>query len=306
MLEAMACGVVPVVSVGTVAAECASGVGLALTNDTFQGIAEGLRKLLSENFSLANEKQRVVDHMREHFSLQKTGSQLKAAIAELVSEKPNSLPVKKAAAASVEGIHALIKQNNFDEALVRLETQLLMPIGKGMRAEVLRLKGDVLYHMSRLDEAMEAYSECLRSNADDFEAYRGLGYISLKGHSHEEALTFFKKSLAKRDGDLMSLLGIAMVHRRLTLSEESLFWLEKAVELHRDNPKAISSYVQTCLECTTTETPISSLQKLIENLGDEPTLMATLGQLYLREGNDKLGNEWIEKANKLQSNKVAA
>lgn len=301
VLEAMAAGVVPIVAAGTVAAELAAGVGEVLTDDTFQSLAMAISKFAKNPPFLAEEAGRCVQRVRDSFSRAGVMENLELAIDTLLVRSENAIAGRSDFDAGSGEIEGFLARGQNADALVKIEGMLLQSDGSNrQRSDLLLSKGDALYGMGRLDEGMEAYTECLRMDDSNYRAYSGLGYIAFKGHSHEDAMTFFKKALAKNDRDEKSLLGVGLIHRRLGLHEESLFWLEKCVSLNKENGKAMTALIQACLQCSSPATPIATLQRVMEGGTEHVALMLTLGQLYLRAGQIEEGNELVKKALQLQ------
>src|SRR5690606_26643412 len=136
------------------------------------------------------------------------------------------------------------------------------------KCELLCLKGEALYAAGDLEEAMQAFSECLRIDDKQVRSYRGLGYVAWQGHSNEEALTFFRKALAVKEDDPETILGIALVYRRLGLAEEALFWLEKCLGLSQPPKAACLALPQLCLEYSNRKAAIEIIERVIENSGE--------------------------------------
>ena len=143
---------------------------------------------------------------------------------------------------------------------------------------------------------MTAYSEGLRLDERNFACLRGLGFIAWQSHSNEEALMFFRKAMAIHDNDPETMLGIGLVYRRLGLTEEALFWLERCVVQHDAPPSAVVALAQACAQMSRPQTGIKALLRILDAIGDNHTLMMTLGQLYLNEGMTEEGNELLKRA----------
>jgi len=141
----------------------------------------------------------------------------------------------------------------------------------------------------------------LQANESNHRSYSGLGFIAYQTHSHDEAITFFKRALANAQDDAPALMGIGLIHRRLGMPDEALHWLEHAVQADGANKKAMSALLQTCTECLRVERAIATVERLVELRGEESPLLMTLGQLHLRAGNSQLADELMKKANSLRA-----
>ena len=295
VLEAMACGVVPIAGTGTVTGELVGDVGETLPDDSYQYFVDCIEKLLTTPGSLASARDRVLASTAN-------GNAVMGGAVEFIEELLAAQPERPADGGSIlandlDAATDLYDNGGSAEALVKVEELLLHPefMGKG-KSNALHLKGKILMQSGNLEDAMDAFTECVDVDRKNYKGYRGLGYLAFKGHSHEEAITFFKKALAEKEDDQDSLLGVGLVHRRLGLNEESLFWLEKCVNLEGSDTKAMSVLLQACMECLDPSYPIETLERLREARGDQKGLILTLGQLYIREGKTELGNELVKQA----------
>ncbi|TWW09513.1 hypothetical protein E3A20_13610, partial [Planctomyces bekefii] len=140
------------------------------------------------------------------------------------------------------------------------------------------------------------YGEALQCSDRDYKALRGLGFIAWQGHSNEEALVFFKKAMALKDDDAETALGIGLVYRRLGLSDEAMFWLEKSVLSGNGPSTSVVALAQTCAQCTVPRKGIQAIERVLDAIGENHTLMVTLGQLYLNDGQVEEGNAILQRA----------
>ena len=146
-------------------------------------------------------------------------------------------------------------------------------------SEILRIRGDALMALSRNEEAALAFEDALKQNLKNHHALRGLGYLAWQGHSHEDAMRFFKRALALEPNDYQSLVGIGLVYRRLQMFDESVYWLHKAVSVGGLESTSLSLIVQACLENAENEQSIGVLKFIRENIGDHPNLSRAIEKL---------------------------
>jgi hypothetical protein len=146
-------------------------------------------------------------------------------------------------------------------------------------SEILRIRGDALMALTRNEEAAKAFEDALKQNLKNHHALRGLGYLAWQGHSHEDAMRFFKRALAVDPNDYQSLVGIGLVYRRLQMFNESVYWLHKAVSVGGLESTSLSLIVQACLENAENEQSIGVLKYIRENIGDHPNLSRAIEKL---------------------------
>lgn len=146
-------------------------------------------------------------------------------------------------------------------------------------SEILRIRGDALIALARNEEAALAFEDALKQNLKNHHALRGLGYLAWQGHSHEDAMRFFRRALAVDPNDYQSLVGIGLVYRRLQMFDESVYWLHKAVSVGGLESTSLSLIVQACLENAENEQSIGILKAIRENIGDHPNLSRAIEKL---------------------------
>jgi tetratricopeptide (TPR) repeat protein len=146
-------------------------------------------------------------------------------------------------------------------------------------SEILRIRGDALVALARADEAILSFEQSLKANQSNFHALRGLGYLAWHGHSHEDALSFFKRGLAVNPNDYQCLVGVGLVYRRLKMFDESVFWLHKAVAIGGPESPSMSLLVQACLENPDAPEALHALKVLRDSVGDHPNLVTAIGKL---------------------------
>jgi glycosyltransferase involved in cell wall biosynthesis len=297
VLEAMACGVVPVVTSGSVAHELAGPTAIAATDDSFQAIYMALKKLHDNKMFRQQLSVACVERIHNNFSRNSSGKALIADAWVLIEEgrerRTESFDIKDFA----ETIERHLKKGQESDALLAVEDALLtQKESTNNLASIYQLRGDIYFAQGEIEQAMQSYTSSVQLDDRQNASYRGLGFVSWQSHSNEEALTFFRKALAIKDDDQMTNLGIGLVYRRLGLIEESLFWLEKAVAHDSSSSRAIMALSQACLECTVPESGIEVLERVIEVIGENTSLMMSLGQLYINMGQSETGRMYLQKA----------
>jgi len=296
ILEAMSCGVVPIVSAGSVGQEIAGDACLVVADNSYQSIYLGLRKIITIKDMLFDLSNKAVIHIHSHFSKDKSSSTLLSEVWGLI-ESNNE---RRTAIVDFEELSSKvlrwIREGNVIESMHAIEDALLVfEDSIQMKAKILSLKGDVDFAKGDYDAAMKSYSSSIQMDDGQFKSLRGLGYIAWQSHSNEDALTFFRKSLAINENDQLTILGIGLVYRRLGLNEEALFWLEKAVGAG-DSSRAIVALSQACLECSKPQSGIDIIERVIEVTGEKTPLLMSLAQLYINNGDAEAGRQYLEKA----------
>ena len=109
-------------------------------------------------------------------------------------------------------------------------------------------------------------------------------------------MTFFKKALSIRSDDFSSTFGMGMIYRRLGLSEEALFWLEKCIAIDASHQPAMTAFIQVARDYRHPRVAIALLERVIETIGERPALLTALGQIYVDQGLVERGRELLTRA----------
>ncbi len=143
---------------------------------------------------------------------------------------------------------------------------------------------------------MESYGKALQDNPQNGAAMRGLGFLALQGHSHEESLTFFRRALSANGGDAQAMFGIGMVHRRIGLADDALLWFEKAITTDPAYTTAITTLTQTCIEAKNARRAEEILERVMDVTGETSQVLMALGRVYLAQGKSDIGNRTLQRA----------
>jgi glycosyltransferase involved in cell wall biosynthesis len=293
ILQAMACGLVPLVYQGTVAeAWIGSEAGLSLKRDSFVQVAQGLGALFQSREALGKAKHLVAMRMQcfeEENKMDRLGEILELLLS-----------------ASVKDETALLDQNIFggvngnrspefviDEGRSKLTNMNLANIE---RSEILREIGDSLVVLRRFDEASSALSEAIELDDTNWLAFKALGFLAWHTYSNHDAIVWFQKALKLKSIDSGVFLGLGLVHQRVGMIEEALVWLEKAIQADEYTPTTILAFMQVCHECSRADFAIATVNRVLNVVGDHQALLMGLGQLHIKSGDLELGNRILLKA----------
>lgn len=299
VLEAASSGCIPIYSRNSYTAEFFTEVGIGVLDESHESISHAFKELFTKPGKFRLEKEKMQGSWYEQMEPKLLSKNLDLEIQKALSKNQNMLSIiSNDSVAEVQGI---LSRGAIDDALKKVEILLSSePQRTKNRSKLLRIKGDALVKQSQLDQGMEAYSASLGFDEDNHLAYLGLGHIAFQGHANEDALTFFRKALAKSENNPQALMGIGMVHDRLGLSEDAIYWYELSIQMSHGSGKdasvAISALGQCCLECSNRKFAISTLERLRENILDSSSLSLVLGQLYLKDGQSEVGQKLIDEA----------
>ena len=296
LLEGMAFGLLPMVGAGSVAAEFAAGFGRVYSEDTHQSIAAQMQDIVLNRKQLDAQRIAIVQHVDTKHARAAVGQHFVASVEAIIRASTQRSSPQSRAKTILTQIAGQLKAGALSEAIMTIEEALLFDfISISDRVELYRLKGDAYFAGGQIDSACNSYNDGLMADEHSFLCLRGLGNVAWQSHDHEAALGYYRRALALNDGDADTLLGIAMVFRRLGLHEEAVVWLEKCVIEH-NIPAATIALAQTCSQLSRVGTAIDILARVLDAVGDNHTLMTTLGHLYLNSGRTDEGHALLRKA----------
>lgn len=297
LLEAMGCGMIPIVPAGTVAAELCGHHGFQYSSQHLSSLTMGLFHAVHTQSDLDLQKNTVSNFILNHATPSPYSPDFSQEVLEQMKRAGANLVTTTSPAEILRSIANDVENGNDLDALVKVEEAELQGFESATCvAELSCLKGEALYNLGRMEEAMNAYSVSMQLEPNNPRCLRGLGFIAWHGHSNEEALTFFKKALAVREDDLLCAYGIGLVYRRLGLLDEAMYWLESCVLKSKKPTSAVIALAQTCSQLTPRARGIAALERAMDVVGDHHALLTTLGQLYMAEGQVEEGKHLLEKA----------
>jgi glycosyltransferase involved in cell wall biosynthesis len=165
-----------------------------------------------------------------------------------------------------------------------------------MRASLLAIKGQTLIRCHRIEDARVVLEQSVELQNHSEEVYIALAKIALKTFSYEEALFYYRKSLAAYPNCYEALFGMGMVFKNLNMYAEAIYWLEKSILSKPDSKQAILAFSQACLNYDHTRTAIEHVLKIRETIDHSAALTLALGQLYMKDGKVQEGKLLLTQA----------
>lgn len=298
LLEAAATRVLPLLPAGSQTTEWLAGAGIEMAADAPTDVAKFWSILAGEREELDKRRDACAAHVREAHDAEKLVGLIEREI-EIHLERSSREVVRERDLFQelYHKVEAHLAAGSLAEVFTGVE-DLLLRVGERTkdRSDLLRIKGDAYLHAGNLEEATQTYADASQLDESNWRAYLGLGQLAFMSHSHEEAIKFFKKVLARDPNNYHAMLGFGGVYRRLKMFEEAVFWLGKCVELGRGDRKALFSLSQTCLESDDVAGAIGAMERAMEIVGEkESAVVMGLGQLYLRSGEVEKGRALLDK-----------
>jgi len=134
----------------------------------------------------------------------------------------------------------LLAEEKFSEAEKKFIDALTLDAND---TEAYQGLGELYWQQGKLKEAKQTFEHILRLNADSYDAHSYLGNISLKEGNLEEAREHHQKSIELDSQAAVHYLDLAEVCRQLDDLEEAFNCLEKAVGLEPNNPRNLDAFI---------------------------------------------------------------
>ncbi|MBI2601587.1 MAG: glycosyltransferase [Deltaproteobacteria bacterium] len=280
VLEAMACGVIPVVVPSSSVKDLVGDYGMLADDLSPTSLAFVLFQLAGDR-SFLLEKREVL----RRASFLGEGGEWVDRIGKLLSV------LKRRAGENDENVRNFVVQIQGDQVSSILKQAGVDEFMKAheltdkQRGLLLRTKADILHQNGELEEAIGAFESAIICDEKNVDAYVGLGTIALSSFAQEEAVTFFRKAISFDPGNAKAALGLGLVFFRAGLASDSLYWLERSLLSGVANSTLpLNTISRICREAKDIEWALGALEKIIENVGEQDLLMHSLRDLRLRNG----------------------
>ncbi|SME87872.1 tetratricopeptide repeat protein [Pseudobacteriovorax antillogorgiicola] len=295
--EAAACDVLPILG-SSGDSDYLENFGIVASDGSYLGLSEALEEAVGLFKYQGREAGKIAGQVRRHQG-QKSHREL---FLNVMSQVMKGYGMEsRNVQVDYESQRILVEQNlslgHRDSVLDGLSLMMSLA-GQDFikKSEAYRIKGDAHLRWGAVELAMEAYDIAVQLNDRNWEAYLGLGKVSLRSHTEEDALMFFKKVLAYKPNQAEALAGVGTVHRMLGMAEDSLYWFHRALCLDMTNEKLLFKLTQAALECEEWEEPIHILESMRDSFGERQCLVMALGRLYLNAGKIEEGKEMVARA----------
>ncbi|MFA9213733.1 MAG: KGGVGR-motif variant AAA ATPase [Candidatus Methylacidiphilales bacterium] len=152
-------------------------------------------------------------------------------------------------------------------------------------SDYLKYKGFIYYNSKEYEIALENYKKASEIDSDDFETISYIGSIYYQKRDNKKAIEFFDKIISKNPSLIEAYVFKALALGNLSLKDEKLLILNKALSIEPFNPKALNSRADLYRERGNYSKAYQDIFLAIEQDPDEPIYFATLAEIYAQEGN---------------------
>ncbi len=142
-----------------------------------------------------------------------------------------------------------------------------------------------------IEDLTQNTREVEATTASDFDKQESIFDRCLKEERFDEAVIILKKLLASHPNNYEYLLKMGMLHRKLAMPDESIFWFKKAVLVDPVRSKGRQLLIQSAFEAFSLENAAEEVSGLVESIEDE-ALYRCLSLLYSKIGNTGLSEKY--------------
>lgn len=167
----------------------------------------------------------------------------------------------------------------------RLCTRGLTYAPKGdLRDRLLVLRGQARAELKKNGSAIQDLSEGLLGRPDDADALRTLAHLCDAEGDHARALALLEQLCAKEPKNIGHWTNRGYELAALGRYEESLAMCDKALELDKDEPVALSNRAYTLLKLGREQEAMADVERSLKSYPANPFALRTRALLYLRKG----------------------
>lgn len=297
ILEAMACGVLPLVAEQSLEAELVARPSLLWDGESYEGLAFALQQVLGSDQAYVEQQKAMLTQLELRMQAKAQQGQLLDWVEGYFSGRERQLPQRKAPA--WQSLALQVKDpHEAAQAVAHIAELLASEPSRNLeeQSRLLALQGEAYKCLSCFEEASQAFEAALQADSKNLTALSGLGFLSWQLHQHSEAMAFFKQGLSLAPNDGRCMLGVGMVYKRVAMTEDALFWMEKSIQASPSlSASSLPLLLQACGDCSNPHLAIGALERVAENLGEDANLMRCLGRLYLKVGQREVGLRILEK-----------
>ncbi len=285
MMSGLASGVQTAIPIASIYDEASSGISVTRLEEMMAlDISEALNQVFSDLGHLMTDRARTASFAADHCSIKQASAAVLESLFSLLGDA-SAVDVKSRVELFVDSSNTPVSLAAAKDIVVKVEESLLVQnLSRDTIAELWRIKGDAFTTLTRGEEAMTSYEKAIQLSPQCYRAHRGLGFLAWQGHSHDDAIGFFKRALSIAPNDYHATMGVGLVYRRLRMLTESVYWLQKAVELGGPESSAIGLLVQACVESSDSPISLEALEGLRFSFGDLPVVLRGLSQVYIAQG----------------------
>lgn len=295
VLEGMACGARPLTNKKHLLAGSLPELAL-IEESSVESIQQSLRNAFLAWASGQIERRQFVSIVDKNYHARDARTVIDAFLMERIGDRLSSGPWNRDFGSRYAELAAQAPVD-LEAFLVAVDNELTTWAHRpDHRGKLQLLKAQSLLKQGIMDEAMSCFELCTADESVHREAYMGLARIAYLTHASEEALSFYRKALAIKPNDAEAMAGLGQVYRRCSMADDAVFWFGKSLSVDIENNRTLMALTQACLESEQLDRSITLLEQLKVLIGNKPSLIMTLGQLYYRVGENEKGRELVDLA----------
>ena len=288
VIEALACGVLPIVS-GNMPEAQFVGEDFCFKDNCYQSLSTLISKILSSPKMLKSYKDIAIERKEilENLSVNSLESFFYNFIEGLEEKNiPVAWEVLDGNSRIFQYAQSVIDETKFLYAKLHYLKD---------KSKLLCIQAQAFVTLKNFDEATKVYDQALKYDVNNVSAFSGKGYLMWQCYMHEDAMKFFKKGLAIAPDHSECMLGIGLVYKRIGMLTDAVYWIEKAILFGASCDLSMRALVQACSESKNIDFAIAAMERVVEIVGENEVLMRGLAQHYMKAGHIEIGSKILNK-----------
>ncbi|MBQ7608297.1 MAG: tetratricopeptide repeat protein [Desulfovibrionaceae bacterium] len=174
-----------------------------------------------------------------------------------------------------------------------------------MDYEINKELGECYLFMGDFDKAEEYYRKAAENNAESSAPYMGLATVAVQRSDLDTALCLYQKAASVEETD-KALCGIGLVHMEKGAHEEAYTWFRKSLDLCANNMVALNCFVRESYQLGRVEELLPYLEKSLEVTGEVESVRVSLAGCLMTLGRNDEAKVLLEKVLEADPNNVNA
>ncbi|KAA3619956.1 MAG: tetratricopeptide repeat protein [Calditrichaeota bacterium] len=187
----------------------------------------------------------------------------------------------------------LFNKEDLDAAVASLKLAELIDAS---RPESYRNIAVAYVRQDKLDEAIEAYQKAINVDDKHVETINNMGLTYFQMNKFEDAINTFNKTLAIDPSNEKAISTLAFSYDRLGQADKAIGAYETALKNDPDNADLLFNYARLFYQKEEYKKAISILEKVVSNNPNDYESLLSVGDSYLR-----IGEDFKNDANKLDA-----
>jgi Flp pilus assembly protein TadD len=162
-------------------------------------------------------------------------------------------------------------------------------------AEIYTLMGDISTHLHDVKKAHECYNKALAQDAYQYDAYLGLGTVSLVEKNYDGAVFNFQKAMGLDPTDYKSYQGLGVAMKLKNQFADAIKWLQMAQTLQPSHEDIAKTLVLTAFELQRFSVAEEAARAFLEHRPFHADINVSLAASLFKQGRSQEALDIVQK-----------